>query len=433
MSSFQLGMAGIGLMLLLLFLRQPVWLALALIGIGGNWLLNGLFSSQFIAGTTIFDVGYNYNLSVVPLFILMGEIASGSRMSRELFEAARKMLSGLRGGLSVATIGASGAFGAICGSSVATAATMTRISLPEMSRAGYDKGYSAGSVAAGGSLGILIPPSIILVIYGSISESSVARLFAASMIPGIILMLLYIAVALIIAQRNGAVPRDVSLNWAERLRALRQPWQFVLLFLITIGGIYGGIFSPTEAASIGAFGAIVLGFLRRSLDLAGLCHAIQASVLVSCALFMIIIGATLFSNFIVQTRLPDTLLRMAQDAQMSPIVVMTLIVVIYIVLGCFLEGIGMVLITVPVFLPVVTGYGFDPIWFGVLVAVLVELGLITPPVGMNLFIIRAQARDLPMQAIYRGIVPFLVAPIILIAILFIWPQVAMWLPRVFYG
>jgi len=431
-SPFALGMGGIGLMLVLLFLRQPVWIALAVIGIAGNWMLNSLMSAKFVAGTTLFDVASNYNLSVIPLFILMGEIASGSRMSAELFNAARVLLSGLRGGLAVASIAASGAFGAICGSSVATAASMTRIAMPEMGRAGYEPRFSAASVAAGGSLGILIPPSIILVIYGSITETSVARLFAASMLPGIVLLSLYVVVALWVAGRAGAAPVEVAASIGERLAALREPWQFVLLFVLTIGGIYAGIFSPTEAASVGAFGAIVLGFLKRSLDFKGMVAAIQASVIVSCALLMIIVGATLFSVFVVQTRLPNTLLALAQDANLSIWTVMTLIVLIYIVLGCFLEGIGMVLITVPVFLPVVAGYGFDPIWFGVLVVVLVELGLITPPVGMNLFIIKAQVRDLQMRDLYRGIIPFLAAPAVLVALLFALPELALWLPGVLY-
>ena len=254
--------------------------------------------TKFVVGTGTFDTASGYALSVIPLFILMGEVASGSRMSRDLFDAARVALSGLRGGLAIATIAASGAFGAICGSSVATAASMTRIALPEMRRAGYETGYAASSVAAGGSLGILIPPSIILVIYGSISETSVARLFAASMIPGILLLLLYILVAWVMAR--GAVVNGTGLiaTFRERLIAITRPWHFLLLFIATIGGIYTGVFSPNEAASIGAFGAIVIGFLRRTLNWAGFVMAVQASVLISCGLFLIIIGAKIFAIFI---------------------------------------------------------------------------------------------------------------------------------------
>lgn len=432
MTPFAIGSLGIGILFVLLLLRQPVWLAMILCGIGGLVTLKSLGVAKFVVATTFFDQAQSYNLSIVPLFILMGEVASGSRMSSELFGAARALLSGLRGGLSVATIAASGAFGAICGSSVATAAAMTRISLPEMTRAGYSQGFSASSVAAGGTLGILIPPSIILVIYGSIAEQSVARLFAASMVPGIVLLMLYAVVAMVISSRKKAAPLDPPLPFWPRLRETIRPWHFILLFVVTIGGIYAGIFSPNEAASIGAFGAILLGFGRRTLTFRGLLRAVQASVLMSCALFMIIISATVFANFVVQTRLPDTLLRMALAADMAPWVIMTLIVAIYIVLGCFLEGIGMILITVPVFLPVVTGYGFDPVWFGVLVTVLVELGLITPPVGMNLFIIKAQAPELPMGVLYREITPFLIAPVALVIMLFALPTLALWLPGVLY-
>lgn len=429
MSNFSLGLSGLAVMLLFLFLRQPVWLTLLIVGIIGNIILNNGKVAGMIAATSMFDTSYRYGLSVIPLFVLMGEIATGSRMSSELFNAARVLLSGIRGGLTVATIAASGAFGAICGSSVATAASMTRIALPEMRKAGYEDGYAAASIAAGGSLGILIPPSIILVIYASIAEVSVARLFAASLFPGIVLMLIYIAVAVILANRARSEQSDERIGLGDRLKALIGPWPFVLLFVVTIGGIYTGIFSPNEAAAIGAFGAIVLGVLRRTLSMDVFVKAVRSTVVLSCALFMIIIGATVFSNFIVQTRLPQSLLSVAHAAQLSPGNVMVLIIILYIVMGCFLEGIGMVLITVPVFLPVVTGFGYDAIWFGVLVTVLVELGLLTPPVGMNLFIIKAQAKDLRMSVIYRGIVPFLIAPVLLIAIMFAFPQIATWLPK----
>lgn len=432
MSDFALGLTGIAVMFALLLLRQPVWLALALCGIIGNSLLNSVSMTKFVAGTGTFDTASGYALSVIPLFVLMGEIASGSRMSRDLFEAARIAMSGLRGGLAIASIAASGAFGAICGSSVATAASMTRIALPEMRRAGYEEGYAASSVAAGGSLGILIPPSIILVIYGSIAEASVARLFAASMVPGLVLLSLYMAVAWILAGRYVAGDGQARVTLMDRVRAVIRPWHFMLLFVVTIGGIYAGIFSPNEAASVGAFGAILIGFARRTLSWAGFVQAVQATVLISAGLFMIIIGAKLFATFVVQTRLPGTLLSLAQGADLSPVMVMAMIVVLYIVMGCFLEGIGMVLITVPVFLPVIEGYGFDPIWFGVLVAVLVELGLITPPVGMNLFIIKAQAPDLSMGRLYTAITPFLIAPVILVAMLFAAPNLALWLPGVLF-
>ncbi|MCO5162718.1 MAG: TRAP transporter large permease [Mesorhizobium sp.] len=432
MSSATLGLLSIAGMVVFLFLRQPVWLAMGVGGVLANWWLNGSSVAMLVSGTTFFDTASSFNLAVIPLFVLMGEVATSSRMSAELFNAARVVLSGVRGALSIASIAAAGAFGAICGSSVATAASMSRIAMPEMARAGYDEGYSAASVAAGGSLGILIPPSIILVIYGSISETSVARLFAASMLPGILMLALYMIIALVVAHRRGAAPDEASVGLAARLRALREPWQFALLFTVTIGGMYAGVFSPNEAAAIGAFGAILLGFLKRSLTFAVLVRAIEASVVVSCSLFLIVVAAGIFSNFVVQTRLPEALLGGAQSIGLPPFAVMSLIVASYIVMGCFLEGLGMVLITVPVFLPIVTGLGYDPIWFGVLVTVLVELGLITPPVGMNLFIIKAQVPGLSLSSLYRGIVPFLIAPTIVVIVLFALPQIALWLPAVLY-
>ena len=424
-----LGLLVIGLLFVMLLARMPVWLTLALCGIGGNLVMSNFVVAKSLAGTTPFDVSNSYGLSVIPLFILMGEIATGTRLSAELFQAARVILSGLRGGLAIASIGASGLFGAVCGSSVATAATMTRIALPEMRKSGYEDGYAASAIAAGGSLGILIPPSIILIIYGAIAEQSIRKLFAAALLPGIVLMLLYIVVAMVIAARvPGKVPADAPASARARLRALRDPWQFVVLFTVTIGGIYAGVFSPNEAAAIGAFGAIVIGVAGRRVTLRKLLEAVRTTAITSTVLFMIMIGATMFSNFVVQTRLPHVLLDIAQSFNLPGWGVMVLIVVIYIILGCFLEGIGMVLVTVPVFLPIVVGYGYDPIWFAVIVVIVVELGLIHPPVGMNLFVIQAQVPDLRISQLYIGILPFLLAPFALIALLFFFPAIAMWLP-----
>jgi tripartite ATP-independent transporter DctM subunit len=434
MSPSTLGALGVLALFALLLLRVPVWVALTFVGFGGVLILNGPQGAFALAGTVPFDIASSYTLSVIPLFILMGEVASGSRLSSELFAAARVMLSGVRGGLAVASLAASACFGAVCGSSVATAATMTRIALPEMRKAGYDPGLATGSLAAGGSLGILIPPSIILVVYAAIAEQSVPRLFAAALIPGLLLTGLYILVAITVAHiRKDYAPTGASMPLRARLAALKEPWQFLALFVVTIGGIYAGIFSPTEAASIGAFGAIVLGFLGRRLSFSDLLAAIESTVVISGMLFVIIFGATLFSSFAVQTRLPDLLAQGAHALNLSGAGVMALIVFAYIVLGCFLEGFGMVLITVPVFLPLVVQFGYDPVWFAIIVVIVVEVGLIHPPVGMNLFVIQAQAPDVKITAIYRGIVPFLIAPLILIVLLFLFPQLALWLPKALYG
>ena len=413
MSPPLIGAAGIFVLFAMLFLRVPVWVALALVGFFGNLVLSGAQSALALAGTTPFDTASAYSLSVIPLFVLMGEVASGTRLSADLFRAARVLLSGVRGGLSVAVIVASACFGAVCGSSVATAATMTRIALPEMRKAGYDDGFATGSLAAGGSLGILIPPSIILVIYAAIAEQSVPKLFAAALFPGLLLAGLYIVVAIVVAHwRPHYAPGADRATLAERFKALAGPWQFLTLFIVTIGGIYAGIFSPTEAAAIGAFGAIVLGVLGRRITLEQLWQSIEASVVMSCVLFAIIIGANLFSSFMVQTHFPVLLAEGALALHLPGPVVMTLIIIAYIVMGCFLEGIGMVLITVPVFLPLVMHFGYDPIWFAIIVVIVVEVGLIHPPIGMNLFVIQAQAPDIKITSIYRGILPFLIAPFV---------------------
>jgi tripartite ATP-independent transporter DctM subunit len=311
---------------------------------------------------------------------------------------------------------------------------MTRMALPELRKAGYDDGLSAGCIAAGGSTDILIPPSIVLVIYAAIAEQSVPKMFAAGLIPGIVLTVLYIVVALAVASaRPHLAPAGPSYPWRERLAALKEPWQFLALFVVTIGGIYAGVFSPTEAAAIGAFGAIVLGLAGRRLSLRELWRSIEVSVTTSCLLFAIIIGANLFASFMVQTQLPALLADGARAFDLPGFAVMILIILAYIVLGCFLEGIGMILITVPVFLPLVTQLGYDPVWFAIVVVVMVEVGLIHPPVGMNLFVIQAQAPDMKITAIYRGILPFLIAPLILIVLLFLFPQLALWLPKALYG
>ena len=434
MNPSTIGAIGVLALFGLLLLRVPVWIALTLVGFIGNAIMSGVAPTFALAGTVPFDVGSGYTLSVIPLFILMGEVASVTGLSSDLFKAARVVLAGMRGGLAVGTLAACACFGAVCGSSVATAATMTRIALPEMRKTGYDVGLASGALAAGGSLGILIPPSIIMVIYAAIAEQSVPRLFAAGLIPGLLLTGLYMAVVIVVAHaRKDYAPPGDSASWRERFAAMKGPWQFLALFLVTIGGIYAGVFSPTEAASVGAAGAIVLGIAGRRLTLAALLHSIESAVAISGILFIIVFGANLFSFFMVQTQLPNLLADGAHALNLSGPMVMTLIIIAYIVFGCFLEAIGMVLITVPVFLPLVKQFGYDAVWFGIIVVIVAEVGLIHPPVGLNLFVIQAHAPDVKITAIYRGIVPFLVAPLVLIVLMFLFPAIALWLPKLLYG
>lgn len=434
MSVQMIGALGMLALLVLIMLRVPVAICLGVVGFLGYAAIEGWARAATVIGTAPFDIATAYALSVVPLFVLMGELASASGMSTRLFEGAKAMFGTFRGALAYATIGACAAFGAVCGSSVATAATMTRLAIPEMRRNGYDARLSSGSVAAGATLGILIPPSLIFVIYAIIAQQSVPRLFAAGLLPGLVLTVLYLGVAAVMVMlRPSSAPHGEARPWPQRLQRLLGMWEFLLLFGASVGGIYAGLFSPTEAAAVGAFMALVIGLVRRTLGLRTFLKCLVDTLKTTCMLFMIVICAVIFSYFVVQAQLPGALIAWIQESRMSPLGLMLTLIAVYIVLGCFLEGLGLILITVPVFLPVVVGSGFDPVWFGVIVVVVVEMGLITPPVGMNLFVIQGQARDIPIMSIYKGTLPFLFAPLVLIALLLLFPDLALVLPRLLYG
>jgi tripartite ATP-independent transporter DctM subunit len=374
-----------------------------------------------------------YSLSVLPLFILMGAVASHSGMARELFQAANALFSGRRGTLAMATIGACAGMGSISGSSLAVTATMSRVVVPEMRTAGYDDRLATGAVAAGGTLGILIPPSVMLVIYAISAEQSVPRLFAAGLVPGVLLAALQLVVVFAIARLLPHwAPASAPIPWPERLRALRGMWKLVLIFCFAVGGIYIGWFSPTEAAAMGACATIAIAALGRQLDLQAFLACLGETVRTSAMLFFILLGALLFGYFLVQARLPAALVELVQGLGVGPLAVMLILVAFYVVLGCFLESITMLLITVPVFLPLVTSLGYDPIWFGVFLVVLIEVGLITPPVGMNLSVLQSQLPDTRLGVVYRGVLPFLLANAVLIALLLALPGLALWLPAALY-
>jgi tripartite ATP-independent transporter DctM subunit len=426
-----LGMLGL---LVLIFIRVPVAVALGIVGFVGYAAIEGWQRALLVLGNTPFDIASGYALSVVPLFILMGALASEFGMSAKLFKAAKSLFNGFRGAEAMATIGACAGFAAVCGSSLATAATMSRIAIPEMRAGGYDDRLSVGVVAAGGTLGILLPPSIIFVIYAIIAQQSVLRLFAAGLIPGLVLMVLYMmVVGLLVIVRPAWAQPGQSLSLRQRLRDMRQMWEIALLFGVSIGGMYAGWFSPTEAAAIGAFGAFMLATMTGQMSLARFWICVRQSVQTTAMLFFIMIGAFLFSYFTVQTQLPTTLVALVRQAGLSPLYVMLVLIAIYIILGCFLDGIGMILVTVPIFFPLVVENGFDPVWFGVMLVTLMEIGLIHPPVGMNLFVIRAQIPDIRLSAIYLGVLPFLIAQAMLIVLLLAFPRMALWLPASLYG
>ncbi|MCZ6860438.1 MAG: TRAP transporter large permease [Alphaproteobacteria bacterium] len=433
MSDGLIGIAALFGLFGLIILRVPVAIALGLVGLLGYAAIDGWERALIAAGSTPYDLTDKYSLTVVPLFVLMGAVASRSGMSAELYRAANAMFSGLRGALAMATVGACAGFGAICGSSLATAATMTRVAVPEMRRWGYDERIATGVVASGGTLGVLIPPSVVLVFYAIISEQGVPQLFAAALIPGLIGAVLHIVVIAAIAiLQPERMPKSAVMSALERLRALVGLWKMLILFGIAVGGIYSGYISPTEAAAIAALVAIIIAFATRTLTVKQLMEAFLETIWTTGMLFFIIIGAFFFAYFMALTQLPNSLSEWVQGLQVGPWVVILMMIVFYIVLGCFLDAISMILITVPVFLPLALSIGFDPIWFGILVLVVVEVGMITPPVGLNIFVIRAQMPDIALSDVYWGIVPFLAAAGGLIALLMLFPRLALWLPELLY-
>jgi tripartite ATP-independent transporter DctM subunit len=431
-SPTSIGLFGMAALVAMILARIPVAVALGLVGFLGYAAIDGFAKARLVFGAVPLELASAYTLSVLPLFTLMGAFATAAGLSADLFRASNALFAGMRGSLAMAAVGASAAFGAVCGSSLATAATMSRISIPQMLKAGYSPALAAGVVAAGGTLGILIPPSLILMIYGIIAQQSIIKLFAAALIPGLLLTVLYIVtVRLWIALSPKAAPRIPTEGKAGGLGLVLTIWDVALLFLITFGGIYLGWFSPTEAAAVGAFGALLLGILRGSFRRGDIATAFTETTRITANLVLIVLGSTIFSYFVVQTSMAQTVVRGIGAVGLPPPAVMLLLVVFYVFLGCFLEGIGMVLVTVPVLLPLVVSTGYDPLWFGVLLVIVVEIGLIHPPVGMNLFVIRTQAPEIGLGAMYRGVLPFLIAPFVLIALLLAWPDLALWLPRQF--
>jgi C4-dicarboxylate transporter DctM subunit len=433
MSPQLVGVAAIFSLVVLVFLRVPVAAALLGVGLVGYAAIDGWRVALITLGTTPFNLAQAYSLSVVPLFLLMGVVAARTSMAQELFAAANALFAGRKGGLAMATVGACAGFGAICGSSLATASTMTRVSVPEMRRYGYADDVASGVVASGGTLGILIPPSIILVIYAIIAQESVPALFAAALFPGLVLIALHILVIAVMARlRPAALPTAPGLPMQARLGALGQMWKMALIFGVVIGGIYLGWFSPTEAAAIGAFLTIGIGFASRQMTLRGFAGALRETVTTTGSLFFIVLGAFVFAYFVVQTRIPATLGDWVVGLGFSPLVIILFFVLVYLVLGCFLDSISMMLITIPVFLPIAQDVGYSAVWFGIFIVIVAEIGLITPPVGLNIFVIRAQQPDIALSDIYKGITPFLIAHLLGIAALIAFPALALWLPGILY-
>ncbi|WP_136657037.1 TRAP transporter large permease [Nitratireductor sp. XY-223] len=423
------GILGMIVLVGLLALRMPVGLSLLAVGFGGISVLNGMPAGTATMASTAQALSANYLLVIVPLFVLMGNIASVSGMSRSLFDAAFAWIGGLRGGMASAAVVGCAGFSAVSGSSVATALTMGRVALPEMDRVGYSPRLATGAVAAGGTLGILIPPSAGFVIYALLTEASIGRLFMAGIVPGLLLTLLFVATISLNVRLNPEIaPRALAIPWSERWRTLGGALPLVFVVCVSIGGIYLGVFTPTEAAGVGAFLITVIAFAMGRLTLRTFGPALLDSVRTTAAVFLIAIGASVLGPFLALTHLPSDLLNLLVEAGFGPYTTLLLILACYILLGTFLEAFSMLVITVPVFLPIVAGYGFDLVWFGVLIVVVVEMGLITPPVGLNVFVVKTVAERTPMSEIFIGVMPFWVAMVVGLALLVAFPQLSLFLP-----
>jgi C4-dicarboxylate transporter DctM subunit len=423
------GIIGIGLLIVLFLLRMPVSFSMALVGFAGFASLTNMEAALSLLGRDMFDTFSSYPLSVIPMFILMGTFAFASGISRRLYKTAYAWIGHLRGGLTVATVFACAGFGAICGSSTATAATMGKIALPEMKKYNYDDTLATGTVAAAGTLGILIPPSTVLIVYGILTEQSIGKLFVAGILPGIFLSIFFAAVVAFLCWRNPSIgPPGAPTAWKEKLKALTGMIEAMLLFILAIGGLFGGLFSPTQAGAIGAGGALLIGLARRKLSWQTFFEATKEALLTSCMVIFIIAGAVIFGHFMAVSRIPFILAEWLGGLPIHPMAVMGVIIIIYFIGGFFMDAMGLIVVTVPIFYPVVLELGFDPIWFGVIIVLVGEMGVITPPVGVNVFVIKGIAPDIPLNKIFRGILPFLAALIVFTILLLIFPKIATFLP-----
>ncbi len=413
----------------LMLLRVPVGMAMGLVGVCGYSYIAGSGPALKLIGQTSMRTVTDYTFGVIPMFMLMGAFVSVSGVSRELFRAANAFIGHLRGGLGVATVLACGGFAAICGSSVATAATFSSVAYPEMRRFGYPQSFSTGVIAAGGTLGAMLPPSTVLAVYAILTQQDIGKLFMAGIIPGLLAMVMYVLTIFIIVRvRPDWLPRGETTTWAERFAGLKDVWAPLLLFVFVIGGLYGGFFTPTEAGGVGATGAFLLGVLRGKLDRAGILEALLSATRTAAAVFTVLIGALIFGYFLTITQTPQKLTGFLTQLGLGSYGVLALIMLMYLVLGCLMDAMAMIILTVPIIFPVIVQLGFDPIWFGIIIVMTVELGLIHPPVGMNVFVIKSVVHDVSFITIFKGVIPFVLTDILRLIILIAFPMIALWLP-----
>ncbi|MBS0449986.1 MAG: TRAP transporter large permease [Proteobacteria bacterium] len=427
--------AGLGFFIAFSFIlfQVPIATALGLVGFGGYAVLSGWTPALSMVATLTRESTLAYSLIVLPLFVLMGDLIAGAGISQDLFKAAQALIGRRRGGLAMATVLACGAFGAPCGSSVATAATMAKVTIPPMRSHGYADSLSAAAVAAGGTLGILIPPSIIMVIYGVATQTHIGMLYAAGMIPGAIATLGYMAAVKWSVWRNPSIaPVADKIEKRNAWQLTKALWPVVVIFLIVMGGLYGGLFTSIEAAGVGAAASMLFAIFKHDMTWRKIYEILVDTARTSTMMFAIILGAALFGEFINLTGVHEGLLALVQHNWLPPFCIVLIMIVIYLLLGSVLESLSMILLTVPIFFPVIKSLGYDPVWFGILIVMVVEVGLIHPPIGINLYVIRSMMPEIPMMSIVKGVIPFIVSDLLRILLIAAVPSIVMWLPNLLY-
>jgi C4-dicarboxylate transporter, DctM subunit len=438
MSPTLIGITGILIMILMFLTRMPVAFVMATVGFVGFSIVIHVDAGLVLLSRNIYETFDSYDLTTIPLFILMGQLGFNSGISKRLYNAGYKFLGNIRGGLAMATVTACTAFGAVCGSSPATAATMATVGLPEMKRYNYDDELATGSVASGGGIGMIMPPSVVLIIYGILTEQSIGALFVAGIFPALLVTLLFIICIFIRCRISPEMgPRGERFSWPEKLKSLLGLTETLIIFILVIGGIFIGLFTPTEAAAIGAFGVLVISMIRRQISWEGFVKSLMETLRTSCMVLMLIAGAVIFGKFLAVTRIPFEIAGWVSGLDISPVLVLAVILVIYFFGGCFMDALAFVTLTVPIFFPVVMELGFDPIWFGIIIVMVTEMGVITPPVGINVYVVYGVAKNVleegvPLEKIFKGIFPFLIAVIIGVLILIAFPQIIMYLPNLMY-
>ena len=429
LSNEAIAVIGFVVLFALMLLRVPVGMAMGLVGVTGFGYLVGFSPAMKLVGQTTMRTVTDYTFGVIPMFLLMGAFVSVSGISRELFRAANTFVGHWRGGLGIATIAACGAFAAISGSSVATAATFSAVAYPEMRRFNYPQSFATGVIAVGGTLGAMLPPSTVLVVYGIITEQDIGKLFIAGIVPGLLAIIMHMITIFIIGRvKPDFLPQGPTSTWRARVFAMRDVWSPLLLFLFVIGGLYGGFFVPTEAGAVGAIGAFLIGVVRGKLNREGILQSLLQATRTAAAVFTVLIGALFFGRFLTITQTPQHVTEFFLSLGVGPYGVLALILAMYIVLGCLMDALAMIILTVPIVFPAIQALGFDPIWFGIIIVMTVELGLIHPPVGMNVFVIKSVIKDVSMSTIFLGVLPFVVTDLIRLVILVAVPKLATWLP-----